>query len=146
MILIVENYFVPNEKIIKFLFPAYKFNKIQINSPLETFKFLHESVHDKKMNFIISDETVDSIFLNKIKYYFDQICTVNGSFLKYINKKRRFSRIYEIIRNEREIINFEEISENLIMNSCQINTGKTIKPYLDAQNDEEVIIYPSDEE
>lgn len=131
-------------KISKSIYPTISFTEIK-TVDMDCFNYLHKIENDGNINFFIRLESFSPEEINKVKYYFDQICEVNENLLKITNKKRRNVKIFDIIRNNREVVGFEEIIDNQINKTSEMDLGKTFKPYMDAQ-EEEVVLYPSDEE
>lgn len=149
MILIIDAYDVPAEKIISKIYSHEHFHCInEINDslkPQNTFNKLHEIQSQHAKNFIAGSECFDADFLEKIKYYFNEICVVDGKLLKITNKRKRTFHIYSIIRNEHEIVDFVLIQDNFGQNQLDNNRITTSQPYLSVQ-DEEVVLFPSDED
>lgn len=140
MILIEEDYFTPQEKISKFLFPNKKFFDI---SEIESDLF--NQLNDSKKNYFVYLPKFEDSEISKIEFYFDIVVRVDGNLLKYQNKKKGTTKVYEIVRNNKEIVDFKQITEDALAEALEINLGMTSKPYTDAQY-EEVVLYPSDEE
>lgn len=144
MILIIDVYKVPAKKIIDLIYPGKKFEEIKENENT-IFKTLYEIKSNEPQNFFLRSESFESFFLTKLKYYFDEICEISESVLKITDKKKREIRIYDIIQNEKGIKEFRLITDTIEQKNENVSTSKTIKPYLEAQEDE-IVLFPSDEE
>lgn len=145
MILIIEDFHTPAEKIRKILFPQKTFNKIT-RIDQKCFETLYELVDNIDSNFYVRLECFSDNQIDKLKFYFDQIYEVDGNLLKYLNKRKRVTKLYDISRENIGITDIREITENISTQFEEMDIGKSAKPYLNAQDEEEVVLYPSDEE
>lgn len=144
MILIIEDYYTPAEKVQKILFPNKPFTEIK-KVDQECFRNLYELSDKCDCNFFIRLEWFSTNEIDKIKFYFDQIYEVDKNLLRYLNKKKRLTKLYEILRSNVGITEIKEIKENVCTGLHEMSIGQSAKPYMDAQ-DEEIVLYPSDEE
>ncbi|ELQ74453.1 hypothetical protein THOM_2632 [Trachipleistophora hominis] len=151
MILVIDVYDVPAAKIIQFIYDTKMFREIEQRNDASDdesnaiFQYLNKMRTREPTNFFVRGESFSKRVLDKIKYYFDEICEVQGTILRITDRKKREIRFYDIVRDEREIINFVRIKDDLREQADELGTSRTIKPYLDAQEDE-VVLFPSDEE
>ncbi|KRH94069.1 hypothetical protein M153_3930001512 [Pseudoloma neurophilia] len=143
MILIIEDFFTPHEKICKFLFLKREFSEI-IKIDQDCYENLYK-IQDNDVNFFIKQENFSVSDILKLEYYFEQIYRVDGDLLRFLNKKKRTKKLFHIKRDNSGITAIQEILENFNEEISEINLGKTNKPYMDAQEDD-VVLYPSDEE
>lgn len=151
MILIIDVYEIPAEKIIQHIYGTKMFKEITEKESVPNiesgaiFQHLNAVRTADPANFFVRSENYDCKTLSKLKYYFDEVCEVSGTLLKITEKKKREVRFYDIVRDEKEIVDFVRIKDDLGEKVGGTAISRTIKPYLDAQEDE-VVLFPSDEE
>lgn len=129
MVLIIESYFMPYNKIADVLFPKISFKYID--------KPISESNNHQEYYYTRQDGS------RNIKYYFDKIYYVADNKIVFIHKKMRKIKYYDL--NTGKLIKFERDNENNKPKPDLIDKTNFL-PQLKAQDGDLVLFPESDDE
>ncbi|KAF7683325.1 hypothetical protein TCON_1459 [Astathelohania contejeani] len=137
MVLIIESFEVPAQRISNYFFPGQEIKLMDDISDCYT-------ALNKKILYV---NNLNSN-LEKLKYYSNEIFeVVSDDLLLHINKKKHFINNYKILRNvDGMVFGFEKKNEERAdKDECNEIDKTEYLPYLKAQNDE-IVYFPNEED